>query len=212
MAWNHLTFANHFHQTGDKVSAVRAAGSKSKNPLITAGNWLARDDVKRYLLSLREESKAFVVRSNAELVEEAHRLIDEGVEIARRGKPVIGKNGSAIIDPRTGEPLFTPDAMGLFKGGELKGRAAAMFTDVQRQEGEMASMKDEELTGFLVGAITSNPTLCKAVAEIPGVVREVYAADERARRSEGGEGASESEAQSLPSASEASRTPEGWRH
>jgi len=211
MAWNHITFARHFFQTGDKVAAVRAAGSKSKNPANIASLWLHRDDVKRYLLSLHEEVRDNAVRTNAQLVEEAHRLFDEGVRLARDGDPMVGKNGSVIVDAN-GEIVRKANVMALLKAGELKGRAAAMFTEVHRNEGEMASMGDEELTAFLVGAVHGNPALCKVMAAIEGVQREVHAADERARSGEGDEGDSAAEAESVSPASEAGRVSEGRLH
>ena len=212
MDWKHVMFARTLFQTGDRIKAVREAGYRAKDPSRTAYALLKRDDVKRYLLALQTEADDKAVITVADVRHEVNQILDEALKDARTGDPVIGKNGSAVMDPATGQLLRKPNVMAKVKVAEVKGRSVGMFTDVQRIEGEMESMDDATLTAFIVAAVTANPGLCKAMADIDGVKREVHAADERARSGEGAERGQEQEVEPVLPAPEASGASEGRFH
>jgi phage terminase small subunit len=193
-------FCQVYMVTGNKVLAVKESGSKSINPNLTAYNWLRKPRVKAYLLHLHGEVEKEVVLTNAELRDQTHMLINESIALARAGDPILDKNGTVCKDDK-GEIVRRVNVGAMLKGAELKGRAAAMFTDVQKIQDEMERKTDEELFSLIAGALV-NPTILEFVAQHDDVVRKVHEFDRRdarARESSERDAAEEAESLSPPS-------------
>lgn len=197
--------------TGNRRLAVKQSGSKSVHPDSTAHNWLRKPRVKAYLLHLGDEVEKEVVLTNAELRDQVHLLINESITLARRGDPILDKNGTVCKDD-TGEIVRRVNVGAMLKAAELKGRAAAMFTDVQKIQDEMERKTDEELFALIAAALV-NPTILEFVAQHNDVIRKVHEFDRRdARARESSERDAAEEAESLSPASQAGGSSSGRVH
>ncbi len=210
-SWAQKKFAQEFHQHGDRAKAAKAAGSQAVDHYNAGTRMLANSKIKRMLAEHEAKSDAACVRNRAETENEVHALIDEGIELARKGKPVVGRDGNVVKDD--GKSVFNPDVPSLLKGAELLGKTIAMFVDKQRIEGELESKSEQELSAMLLGMLTANPMLLESICREDTVQRKVRELERQSAASdEGSAGVQPTEAEPLPPSSEASEVPPGWRH
>ena len=212
------TFARVFFKDHDYAAAAVAAGSTSANPKEAGYRLHRHPTVQRLLEELGVKADELVVRDRDVTESEVHDLIDEGIGLARKGRPIIARDGHQARGDKTdkspkGELLFHPDVPALLKGAEMKGKTIAMFVDKQQITGELEGMSDKELEAMLVSNLTGNPMLLDAICLLEIVIRKVHESDRQlAASDEDGEGVQPTEAESLSSSSEASEVPQGWRH
>ena len=216
--WAQKKFAREYHEHGDPAAAAKSAGSKAIDLYQAGYKFLSNSKVKRLLAEFDANSDAASSRKHSELEEEVHSLIDEGTALARKGKPIIARDGKIARGVKStkypkGEPLYQPDVPSLLKSAELKGKTIAMFVDKQRIEGELDSKSNPELKAILLAALEADKTLCKEFCQNELIIRTVNEQQrEIAASDEGSTGVQPTEAESLPPSSEASEVPQGWRH
>ncbi len=212
-----MTFAREYFQHGDPRKAARAAGSKAaERNLSQVGSQLLLDPrTQAELEKLYGTANAKATQSVAETKAEVNLIIDEGIELARQGKPILTKRGETIYDQKTGAVLRQPDIPALLKGAELKGKTVAMFTDRQELTGEMDAMTGEELETFFLSALLSNPMLLERVCSEELVTRKVYELERRREDAASGEsppGDAVPESEPVSTASEATGVSPGRVH
>jgi len=205
-SWAQKKFAEEFHLHGDRAKAARACGSQAKDFHAAGTKLLTNSKIKRLLAEYDLKSEAATVRKHVETENEVHALIDEGIDLARKGKVVVGKDGKVVKDD--GKRVYNADVPSLLKGAELKGKTIAMFVDKQRIEGEMEGLSNPELLAVFLAALAANEMLCKDVCREELIIRTVNEQQRNAAASdEGGEGVRPEEAESLPPSSEAGTVP-----
>ena len=212
LTWRQRKFCHVFAATSDRALAAKEAGYKGADLYCSGSQVLASARVKRYLLAISEAERKETIRGSAQVRDEVHDLIDESIALARKGDPLLGKNGGVVKDPETGKILCRANVPAMLKGAELKGKTIGMYTDVQRLESEMEGKTDEELFA-LVAAALANHMILEMVAQHPDVVRKVHGNDRRdARAREGEAGDAAPEAELVQPAPEAGRVPRSGLH
>lgn len=213
--WKHQKFARHYFEHQDVRAAAKAAGSRANTPasLYQYGYTMLHDPrTQSELEKLRVRADERTVQSVAETRGDVHDLINEGIDLARKGVPIIGKNGAPATDEE-GNILYRPDINGLLKGAELKGKTVAMFTDRQEIAGEMDGKSEDELFTYFIAALLANPMLVRRVCSEEVIIRGVHEHERRsAEGGEGAEGDAAEEAESLSSAPEAGGISSGRVH
>ena len=211
-------FARVFFKDHNYEAAARAAGSTSAN-LKEAGYRLHRHPtVQRLLAAMDAKADEIAVRDRAATESEVHDLIDEGIGLARTGKPIIARDGHQARGVKTnafpkGAPLYQPDVPALLRGAELKGKTVAMFVDKQQITGELENLSPEELKASFVSSLIQNPMLLDAVVQLDVVQRKVRELDRQSAASdEDGAGVQPETTVSLSSSSEAGEVSQRWRH
>lgn len=216
--WADTTFARQFHRHGDRVAAAKAAGSQALDLYQAGTSLLAKPKIKRLLAEYDSKSDDACIRDRSKLEDEVHGLIDEGVKLARKGKPILGRDGKiargvANSQYPKGEPLYQPDVPALLRGAELKGKTIAMFIDKQQVTGELEGLSDKELIAIMVGNLAANDMLLDAVSKLDVVIGKVHERDRQlAAGDEDGNGVQPEKAESLPSSSKAGEVPQRRIH
>lgn len=207
-SWSHQKFAKVFIQTGDRRRAAEEAGSKAKDLYVAGTVLLARPAVRAELERLRALEDETVVQSTAETKSEVLALTRKAIKLAEEGKPIIGKNGTAVRG-EDGSILRTSDTTGMLKGAELLGKTVAMFTDKHQHGDGLEDKSDRELGLMIEAALVANPAVLDQVARIDAVRERVHANDRNENTGEGAGGEAEAEAVRLLPTPEADGTPTG---
>ena len=210
-SYAHQKFAQGMHQHGDRVRAAIAAGSQAKDKYAAGTKLITNSTVRRLRAELEAKSQEFSARKNVETEAEVHALIDEGIDLARKGKVVVGKDGKVVKED--GKRVFNPDVPSLLKGAELKGKTIAMFVDKQRIEGEMEGLSNPELKAVFLAALAANEMLLDEVCREELIIRKVNEQQRNAAASDEGSAGVQSEtAESVSPSSEASTVPSRRLH
>lgn len=212
---SHRRFAQHYFQHHDVREAARAAGSKATTPktLYKAGyNLLNTVGVQAFLEEMEQKVEAKAIQTVSEIKAEVHGLIDESINLARQGTPLVDRRGETVY-ARDGAVVRKPDITGLLKGAELKGKTVAMFTDRQEIAGEMEGMSQEELETFFLSALLSNAMLLEKICHEEVIVKKVHEIERRdAERCQGDSGDGSAEADDVSTEPEAGGVSQGRLH
>lgn len=213
--WAEREFCKVFKRTGDRTAAIRASGSKAKNELNAAYRMMKRPKVRRYLAYLDEREEEKVIYDAAEVKSRVWNLLEESLVNARNGRPCVGKDGKAILDPKTGDLIREPNVTAMVSIAEKMGKTIGMFKDVQTFETDLETKSDSEVFA-LIDSLIPMPGILERIARHPDVIQKVL--DEHGpdgADSGAGEGAGrapEEEAEPVSASPEAGGVSEGRLH